>query len=116
MTDQQAVCVWKVRTVKAYPEAHNHLLIGEVLGRSMVCVELNCRSFHFGRLVNSLKGVHEGDLGVRIIPWSHIEIINVLPGEFDFDKAKLSMEEDGNILLKGQRHVCPIVVSREPRH
>ena len=108
--------VWKIRVVKAYAEAHNHLLIGKVIARDTVCVELNCRSFHFGRLVNSLKDVRAGDLGVRIIPWSHIEIINVLPAEFNPGEAELSLDGDGNILLKGSAYACPIVTSQEPRH
>ncbi len=116
MTDKSPCIVWKVRVVKAYHEAHNHLLIGEVLAKDSVCVELNCRSFHFGRLVNSLKDVLAGELGIRIIPWSHIEIINVLPDEFDFAEAKLSIDAEGSILLEDRAHACPIATRREPRH
>jgi len=108
--------VWKVRVVKSYAEAHNHLLIGEVFARDTVCVELNCRSFHFGRVVNSLKDVREGDLSIRIIPWSHIEIINVLPAEFNPGEAKLGLDGEGNILLKDRVYTCPVVTSRESRH
>ncbi len=107
--------VWKVRVVKTYHEAHNHLLIGEVVSKDTVCVELNCRSFHFGRLVNSLKDVRTGDLGIRIIPWSHIEIINVLPAEFNPGQAELGLDGEGSIFLKDRVYACPIVTSREPR-
>ena len=31
MHEKQTKKIWKIRTVKNYPEAHNHLLIGEVL-------------------------------------------------------------------------------------
>ena len=115
MTDESSPVVWKVRVVKAYAEAHNHLLIGEVLANDAVRVELNCRSFHFGRLVNSLKDVRTGDLGRRIIPWSQIEIINVLPDDFGFAEAQLAVDQEGSILLKGRAYACPIVTSREPR-
>ena len=108
--------IWKVRVVKRYPEAHNHLLIGKVLAKDGVCIELDCRSFHFGRLINSLKDVQAGESGRRIIPWSHIEIINVLPDDFDYREAELSLDREGNILLKDRRYACPIATRSEPRH
>ena len=107
--------IWKIRTVKAYPEAHNHLLIGEVRAKDRVCVEMNCRSFHVGRAVHSLKNIRAGELGIRIIPWTHIEIINVLPTDFDYCEAELSIDREGDILLKDRRHVCPIATRQEPR-
>lgn len=108
--------IWKVRVVKAYPEAHNHLLIGEVLAKDRVCVEMNCRSFHFGRVVNSLKDIRAGDVGVRIIPWAHIEIINVLPADLNYREAELSLDREGNIFLRDSQHICPIAARGEPRH
>lgn len=108
--------VWKVRTVKAYPEARNHLLIGEVRAKDRVCVEMNCRSFHFGRAVNSLKDIRVGEVDVRIIPWTHIEIVNVLPAEFNYHEAELSLDREGNIFLRDRHRVCPIATRGEPRH
>ncbi len=118
MTDRSSSLVWKVRAVKAYSEAHNHLLVGEVRAKDRVCVELNCRSFHFGRMANSVKDVRAGDLGVRIIPWTYIEIVNVLPGDFDYRKAELTIDREGNILLRDRHHdhACPIATRNEPRH
>ena len=77
---------------------------------------LDCRSFHFGRLVNSLKDVRTGEPSRRLIPWSRIEIVNVLPTDFNYREAELSMDREGNILFKDRRHVCPIATPSESRH
>ena len=116
VTGESCAVVWKVRVVKAYAEAYIHLLIGRVLARDGVCVELDCRSFHFGRVVNNLKDARVGDWGARIVPWLHIEIINVLPQRFDPREAELDLDGEGNILLKDRVYGCSIVTSREPRH
>jgi hypothetical protein len=107
--------IWKVRVVKTYHEAHNHILIGAVRARDSVSVELHCRPFHFGRLVNGLKDVTPGEVGTRIIPWLQIEIINVLPTDFRFVEAELGTDGDGNIVLRDGSYACPIVTRREPR-
>ncbi len=116
MSSKHDSALWKVRVNKAYAEAHNHLLVGEVMSRDSVCVELECRSFHFGRLVNSLKNVAVGDLGRRIVPWMQIEIINVLPGDYDYRGAELTADAEGNVYLTDRRHACPIATRQEPRH
>ena len=36
--------IWKIRTVKAYPEAHNHIIIGHVLERTDSYVRLDCKT------------------------------------------------------------------------
>ncbi len=107
--------VWKIRVVKSYPEAQNHLLVGTVLANNSVCIKMKCRSFHFGRLVHSLKDIRTGSLGIRIIPWSQIEIINVLPTDFHSHDCKLDIDSQGNIFLNDQNHLCPLVTKKEPR-
>lgn len=108
--------VWKVRVVKAYAEAHNHILVGHVVDRNPVFIELHCLSFHFGRSVNSLKDVYKGDYAVRIVPWSRVEVINVLPAAFRTGAARLTRDEDGNIILVDRGHRCPVISPRESRH
>ena len=107
--------IWKVRAIKPYPEAHNHLLIGRVLAQHGPCVSLFCRSFHFGRNVNSIKEIVAGPLGKRIIPWSRIEIINELPASFDFEHAKLVKDSKGNVLLAAGGDSCPVASRRDGR-
>ena len=116
MSSKHYPVLWKVRVSKAYAEAHNHLLIGEVMSRDGVCVELDCRSFHFGRLVNSLKNVSVGEMGLRIVPWTQIEVINVLPSGFDYRGAELTADAEGNVHLTDRSHACPIATRQESRH
>ena len=41
--------IWKIRTVKEYTDAHNHILVGRVLAITDSYVRLHCRSYHFGK-------------------------------------------------------------------
>jgi hypothetical protein len=108
--------IWKVRAVKAYPEAHNHLLIGAVSGRDACTVEMNCRSFHFRRVTGGVKDIRVGGLGVRLIPWSRVEIINVLPNDFDCGRATLTTDDSGNVILSDGRDHCLITAQREAKY
>jgi hypothetical protein len=78
---------WKVRSVKPYANASNHLFIGEVLDVNDTYIRMNCRTFHFrDSVANGPKDVQMGDIAERIIPWSRVEVINVLPGGVGFRK------------------------------
>ena len=107
--------IWKVRCVKPYPEAHNHLLIGQVVGGDEVSLALMCRSFHYGRAVSRAKDIAVGTIGKRIVPWSRVEIINELPASFDHEKARLKADQEGNIFLSDEHYSCPIVTAQN-RH
>jgi hypothetical protein len=108
--------IWKVRAVKAYPEAHNHLLIGRVVARDHACVSLHCRTFHFGRNVNDPREVVVGAIAKRVIPWGRIEIINELSDNFDYQTGKLTTTKDGHIYFGVRRQTCPIIDHREHRY
>ena len=107
--------IWKIRSIKPYRDAHNHLLIGQVVARDGVCVELLCRSFHYGRAVNGAKDIAVGAVEKRILPWSRIEIINELPASFDFQNAALQADEKGAVVFSDQHYSCPIVTNQD-RH
>jgi len=104
--------IWKIRAVKPYVEAHNHCLVGRVLCRDDASVTLKCRSFHFGRLVNGVKDVSVGMLEVRIIPWVRIEIVNVLSSSFSYHNAKLSLCENGGVVLSDGSDSCVLAPPR----
>ena len=114
MSDERLI--WKVRFIKSYPEAHNHLLIGKVVIRDGVAVELLCRSFHYGKTASTAKDVSVGSIDKRIIPWSRIEIINELPKSFDFQKAVLKEDEKGGIFFSDSHYSCPIVSSKNKHY
>lgn len=107
--------IWKIRSIKPYRDAHNHLLIGQVVSRDGVSVELMCRSFHYGRAAGGTRDVAVGDIGKRILPWNRIEIINELPASFDYQNAKLEANEKGAILFSDGHYSCPIITSQD-RH
>ena len=104
--------IWKVRAVKSYPDAHIHLLIGRVVQATIVCLEIECQALSFGRLVNKLTDVRVGDLGVRVIPWSRVEIADLLPPDFDYQRSEVLMSPSGHIEFSDGEHSCDITDAR----
>ncbi|MBN2182225.1 MAG: hypothetical protein JW715_09950 [Sedimentisphaerales bacterium] len=115
MVEENKRKIWKVRTIKNYPQAHNHLFIGNVLNIENSFVRMKCRTYHFGRSMNSLKDIKVGNVGIRIIPWSRIEIINELAATFDYRQAKLSLES-GNVVLSDEKSSYVIASSYDSRY
>jgi hypothetical protein len=106
--------VWKIRVVKPYAEAHNHLIIGEVLEETPMYVRVEGRTFHYGRSAEQARQVRVGDYAVRILPWARVEIVNELPGSFEVGRAKLACDGKGAIALQHGDYAC-IIVSRDAR-
>jgi hypothetical protein len=113
-TDQPTI--WKIRAIKSYPEAHNHVLVGKVLEITESYVRLHCRTFHFGPSLDSPEDVLVGDVMVRVIPWSRIEIINELPADFDYVKSTVIGDKPGQVLFKDKQYLCPIGRGSEPSY
>ncbi len=92
----------RVRWVKPYQEAHNHVAIGEVQGETPSYLLICCKTYHFGSAVGSgtvrlvsdrfVGGVVEGDRCVRAVPWSRIEVIHELPADTLWDVEALTDE------------------------
>ena len=116
MSEKKKPIVWKVRTVKDYPDAHNHILVGIVRGVTDNYVRLMCRTFHYGRRVNALKDVRQGAFEVRLVPWNRIEIINELSSDFDVEQAKLTMDREGAAVLSAGDCNCVISSSLGERY
>jgi len=107
--------IWKVRTVKNYTDAHNHLLVGRVLGMTDSYVRLHCRSYHFDKTVKSPADIQEGCLMVRVIPWHRVEIINELSPSFSCTQAKLTKDENEEVVLEDGVHVCSLGFAHNKR-
>jgi len=107
--------IWKIRTVKEYTDAHNHILVGRVLGMTDSYVRLHCRSYHFGQVAKSSDDIQEGCLMVRIIPWHRIEIINELSPSFQYMQAKLTADENEEAALRDGVHVCSLGFASDKR-
>jgi hypothetical protein len=116
MAGQESRKVWKVRTVKNYPDAHNHILVGQVLDLANSYLSLDCRTYHFGRSVNGPKEVRVGSRSVRDVPWSRIEIINELSASFGFADATLVSEDGSKILLTDGNHKYVLTSSYDTRY
>jgi hypothetical protein len=108
--------IWKIRAIKNYPEAHNHVLVGKVLEVTDSYVRLHCRTFHFGPVLESPADVLIGDTMVRVIPWSRIEIINELPANFDYVRSTVIGDKPGQVLFKDKQYLCPIGRGSEPSY
>ena len=112
--------VVKLRWVKPYPTAHNHVAVGDVLQETPEYLVLLCRTYHFGNPVSGRKGalregayvcgVLQGEKSVRIIPWSRIEVINELPAETDWD-VKAHVDQTGLCYLANAQKT---VITRPP--
>jgi len=112
--------VVKVRWVKSYTTAHNHLAVGDVLHETPQYLVLLCRTYHFGSHIGGQKGtlrqgeyvcgVLEGEKGVRVIPWNRIEVINELPAKTNWN-VKVQIDQSGTCYLANEQKT---VISRPP--
>ena len=115
MKENRAKRIWKVRTVKNYPEAHNHIIVGEVLERSNPYVRMQCRTFHFGKNLNGTKDIKSGKLSLRIIPWGRIEVVNELDSGFDLNSLEVVFEESRAYITDGKNRY-PLASSYDNRY
>ena len=100
--------IWKIRITKNYSEARNHLIIGKVVEKNSIWIKINCRTFHFGNAVIRIKDIKIGLSETRIVPWNRVELVNLLPPDFDYLFSNLMIDKEGDIFLKDKKHVCPI--------
>jgi len=116
MTDPGKVKIWKIRTIKNYAEAHNHILVGKVLDITDSYVRLHCRTYHFGSELHGPEDILIGALMVRVVPWSRIEIINELPPTFDYIQSTLIANKTGEVLFRDRQYTCPMGGTAEPSY
>ena len=108
MTESSKNKIWKIRTIKNYPEAHNHILVGKVLDITDSYVRIHCRTYHFGRIINRPEDVQIGNLMNRVVPWSRIEIINELPPDFDYVRNTITADKEGEVIFQDNQHTHPV--------
>ena len=100
--------ILKIRTVKNYPQAHNHLLIGKALAITQTYIRLHCRTYHYGGVINSPKDIQIGDLMIRMVPWNRIEVVNELPEDFDYINNIVAVDKNGVVTFQDKKYNCPI--------
>jgi hypothetical protein len=108
MNKENETKIWKIRTIKNYPDAHNHLLLGKVLEITDAYVRIHCRTYHFGKAINRPEDIQVGDLMTRVVPWSRVEIINEMPSTFDYIKNTLITNKEGEVLFQDGRHTSHV--------
>jgi hypothetical protein len=85
---------------------------------------LHCKTYHFGNIVGGVKarlvpdrcvgGVVEGEKAVRSVPWSRIEVINVLQAGTQWDVEALVDEVGLCVLANAQKTIVTRVRDRQP--
>ena len=107
--------IWKVRSIKNYPEAKNHIAIGRPVEVNSSYVLLKCKTYHFGKNVNGVRDIQVGNVDFRIMPWARIEIVNMLDKDFDYKNAKLVMLDSGQVALSDGKTSISIFGSNDSR-
>jgi hypothetical protein len=92
----------KIRQKKEYPEAKNHVVIGETLEETNNYIRLRCRVIHYrtNGYVNT-KVLDVGRIKTRWIPWHNIVVITELPSDFNWENAKFKINKDSKLILQG---------------
>jgi hypothetical protein len=116
MIKQEEKKIWKIRTVKPYIDAHNHIIVGRVLDVTDAFIRTDCKTYHFGKSVSSEKDIFTGPLMVRVIPWARIEIINELSDAFDYANAQVAGNKDGTINIKDKNFTYSLVSHSEKKY
>lgn len=88
--------VLKIRWIKPYADAHNHILVGQVLEDSPAWLKLVGRTIHYK---NSFTTFKQGPVGIRYVPWHRIEVIHELPSQCNW-RDHLVIDDNGNLVLK----------------
>lgn len=93
--------VVKVRWVKPYEGAQNHICIGEVLEETPHYLKILGRTYHFRKPQGHLKAVQYSATKVRWIPWSRIEVVTELPAGTDWEHLRLQVDAQNRLCVSG---------------
>jgi hypothetical protein len=99
----------KIRWIKSYPTAHNHIAVGEIIESEQLYLTMHCKTYHFGQSLEGTTGpitpgeysggVMEGLPQIRIIPWSRIEVMHLLDDDTEWNVPAV-FDTSGNCILK----------------
>jgi len=92
--------VVKIRFVKKYKDAKNHVCIGEVKRETANYIAVKGVTFHFGSVFSQPPTLGRGKLKTRWIPWHQIEIVTELPADLDWMREEFTLDEGGDIILR----------------
>ncbi len=111
----------RIRWIKPYSTAHNHVAIGRVINATDNYLVVLCKTYHFGNNVGGkrakmivgkyVNGVLESDKATRIIPWHSIEIMHELPPSTEWETDTYT-DESGLCYLNNEEKT---VITRPPQ-
>ena len=99
--------IWKVRIKKTYPEATNHVVVGEVLEITPIYLEMKCKAFHFKKPTIA-SSVLSSLVKTRIFPWHTVSYITVLDSNLDWESAEVSLSQTGDIVITSEENAVII--------
>jgi len=113
MKTENGIKIWKIRTIKDYPEAHNHIIVGKILEITDSYVRLHCKTYHLRTILRGPEDILIGSVMERIIPWGRIEIINELSPTFDYVRSSFVADREGQVLFKDKEHLYPFATTED---
>ena len=91
----------KVRWLKPYEGAQNHICIGEVLEETSQCLKILGRTYHFRRPQGNVRAVQTSGIKVRWIPWNRIEVVTELHPDTDWRNLQLKVDVSNRVSVTG---------------
>lgn len=93
--------VVKIRWVKPYEEAQNHVFIGQVLEETPNYLKVLGKTYHFRKAQGGLAAVQHSPAKVRWIPWNRIEVVTELPEDTDWEHLRLQVDSRNQLCVAG---------------
>ncbi|MBI5684856.1 MAG: hypothetical protein HZC54_07235 [Verrucomicrobia bacterium] len=93
--------VVKVRWLKPYEGAQNHICIGEVLAETPQCLKVLGRTYHFRKPQGNVRAVQTSAIKVRWIPWNRIEVVTELHPDTDWRNLQLKVDNNNRVSVTG---------------
>ena len=91
----------KVRWLKPYEGAQNHICIGEVVGETPQYLKILGKTYHFRRPQGNVRAVQTSGIKVRWIPWSRIEVVTELHPDTDWRNLQLKLDNNNRLSVTG---------------
>ena len=91
----------KIRWVKAYEGAQNHVCIGQVVEETPNVLKVRGRTWHFRRPQGGAKTVVSSQAKLRWIPWERIEVVTELPEDTDWEHLRFEVDPQGRLCAVG---------------
>ncbi len=93
--------VVKVRWVKPYEDAQNHVCIGQMIEETPNYLKVLGKTYHFKRPQAGVRSVQYSGTKVRWIPWSRVEVVTELSPDTDWEHLRLQVDSRNRLCVMG---------------